>query len=58
MDLTLSDDPFGNDPNGIATVVFILIVDIDIDPIIEELKRELRFVFEKIDVFDSLVPGV
>lgn len=58
MNLTLLDDPFGNDPNGIAIVVFILIVDIDIDPIIEELKGELRFVFEKIDVFDSLVPGV
>jgi hypothetical protein len=35
-----------------------LIVDIDMDPLIEKLKSELRFVFENIDSHDSLIPGV
>ena len=34
------------------------LLDIKIDPVIEGLKEELRFVFERIDVFDSLISGV
>lgn len=35
-----------------------LTIDINMDPLIEELKSELRFVFEKIEVEDVLIPGI
>lgn len=36
----------------------VLIVDIDMDPLIEDLKRDLRFVLEKIPPHEPLIPGV
>ena len=35
-----------------------LIIDIDVDTLIEQLKSEIYFVFENIKVHQALIPGV
>jgi ion channel-forming bestrophin family protein len=51
------EDPFGKDENG-NILLWPANTDIKIDAMLERLKTELRFVFERIDVHDWLIPGV
>jgi len=51
------EDPFGKDENG-NILLWPVNTDIKIDAMLERLKTELRFVFERIDVHDWLIPGV